>query len=92
MSTATIPMPLEQPTTGPRVELATYTTHTGEHRALIGQRIHGIPRVTDEPKQGDGRRYLVEAHLQTKAELDALVTDYIAKAKRLGYAPMHGWF
>jgi len=26
------------------------------------------------------------------AELQAILDDYQAKAKRLGYAPMQGWF
>jgi hypothetical protein len=27
-----------------------------------------------------------------RPSFDALVDDYLAKAKRIGYAPMHGWF
>lgn len=83
---------VERPT-GQRVALATYTTaDSDEQRVLIGQRVDGIVRVTDEPAHGDGRRYLVEPQLESKAALDALVEDYLAKAKRIGYAPMHGWF
>lgn len=83
---------VERPT-GQRVALATYTTaDSDEQRVLIGQRVDGIVRVTDEPARGDGRRYLVEPQLESKAALDALVEDYLAKAKRIGYAPMHGWF
>lgn len=78
--------------TGQRVQLATYSTDTGERRVLVGQRVDGIVRVTDEPAHGDGRRYLVEPQLESKAALDALVDDYLAKAKRVGYPPMHGWF
>jgi hypothetical protein len=82
------------PTTqAPRVTLATYTTDTGEERALIGQRIDGIPRVTDEPAGETGETYVVEPQIEeSKAALDALLADYLAKAKKLGYAPMHGWF
>lgn len=84
--------PCDRPA-GQRVELATYTTRDGdEPRVLIGQRVDGIVRVTDEPARGTGRRYVVEPQLESKAALDALVTDYLAKAKRIGYAPMHGWF
>jgi hypothetical protein len=79
-------------TTGQRVQLATYTTDSDEQRVLIGQRVDGIVRVTDEPARGDGRCYLVEPQLESKAALDALIDDYLAKAKRIGYAPMHGWF
>ncbi len=87
-ATATIERP-----TGQRVELATYTTaDSDEQRVLIGQRVDGIVRVTDEPAHGDGRRYLVEPQLESKAALDALIDDYLAKAERIGYAPMHGWF
>jgi len=81
-----------QRATGERVELATYTTDTGEPRVLIGQRVDGIVRVTDEAADGEGRRYLVEPQLESKAALDALVDDYLAKANRIGYPPMHGWF
>ncbi len=78
--------------TGQRVELATYATDSDEPRVLIGQRVDGIVRVTDEPADGQGRSYLVEPQLESKAALDALVDDYLAKAKRIGYSPMHGWF
>lgn len=79
--------------TGQRVALATYTTaDSDEQRVLIGQRVDGIVRVTDEPAHGDGRSYLVEPQLESKAALDALIDDYLAKAARIGYAPMHGWF
>lgn len=86
-ATATIERP-----TGQRVQLATYTTDTGEPRRLIGQRVDGVVRVTDEPAGGQGRAYLVERELESKAALDALVDDYLTKAERVGYPPMHGWF
>ena len=87
-ATATIDRP-----TGLRVQLATYTTRDSDTpRVLIGQRVDGIVRVTDEPARGPGRRYVVEPELESKGALDALVEDYLAKAKRIGYAPMHGWF
>jgi hypothetical protein len=68
------------------------TRDSEEPRVLIGQRVDGIVRVTDEPAHGNGRRYVVESELESKAALDALVDDYLAEAKRIGYAPMHGWF
>lgn len=79
---------------GTRVTLATYTTETGEERALIGQRVDGIPRVTDEPAgEQQGETYVVEPQIEeSKAALDALLADYLAKAEKLGYPPMHGWF
>ncbi len=85
MSTATIQ------STGERIELARYTT-TNEQRILIGQRYDGILRVTDEPADHDGPHYLIEPQLENTAALDALITDYLATAKRLDYPPMHGWF
>jgi hypothetical protein len=51
-----------------------------------------VVRITDEPDGDHGTTYLVESQLSAKAELDALITDYLIKAKRTGYPPMHGWF
>ena len=78
------------PTQGQRVKLAHYDTDTGT-RVLVGQRIDGIVHVFDEPTT-TGPTFRVEAGLESKAALDALLSDYLAKAKRIGYAPMHGWF
>lgn len=78
-------------TTGQRVTLAHYTT-SHEDRVLVGQRVNGIVRITDEPAGPDGVLYLVEPQLESKAALDALITDYVTKAQRLDYPPMHGWF
>ena len=83
----------QTPTTrGRRVTLGHYTTDTGQPRALVGQRIDGIVHLFDEPVDDEQPTYLVEQGLQTNRELQALVTDYLATAQRLGYAPMHGWF
>jgi hypothetical protein len=93
MTSATAPAPAtEQPRSGPRVQLAVYVTDGAERRLLIGQRINGVVRITDEPDGDYGTRYLVESHLSRKSELDALITDYLINAKRIGYPPMHGWF
>ena len=70
--------------------LATYDCDEGT-RQLVGERVDGVPRITDRPT-GQGRSYLVEDNITTMAELQALLDDYQAKAKRLGYAPMQGWF
>ena len=78
-------------TTGQARVLATYECDEGE-RELVGQRVDGIVRITDRLKRAGGRAYLVEAGLTTMAELQAIVDDYLAKAARLGYAPMQGWF
>lgn len=77
---------------GKAMVLATYECDEGT-RQLVGQRVDGIPRITDRPDgDGNGRCYLVEEDIATMAELQAIVDDYLAKAKRLGYAPMQGWF
>jgi hypothetical protein len=74
-------------------ELAAYETAHEGRRVLVGARVDGDPHVYDCPAEGaSGRRYLVERGLRTNDELQALLADYLAKAKRLGYAPMHGWF
>ena len=61
---------------GHRVELARYRISIGE-RVLYGQRVDGLVRVTDRPATGAGRSYLVERGLTKKAELDALISDYV---------------
>lgn len=95
MTTTHAPAPTttDQPRTtqcGDRVELARYETDTGA-RVLTGQRIDGIVHVFDEPND-TGTTYTIEAGLESKAALDALITDYLAKAKKTGWPPMHGWF
>lgn len=66
---------------GKRTELSRYTISTGE-RIVYGQRVDGIVRVTDRPANGDGRSYLVDRGLTSKAELDALVADYLEVSVR----------
>ncbi|MGB0094050.1 MAG: hypothetical protein WBP81_16150 [Solirubrobacteraceae bacterium] len=78
------------PSVGKRTELARYRTPVGE-RVLYGQRIDGIVRLTDRPDgpaSASQRAYLVERDLQTKAELDALIADYLSQAAKLGEPPM----
>ena len=65
---------------GERVELARYATSAGE-RIVFGQRVDGVVRVTDKPV-GTGRSFLVERGLTSKAELDALVEDYVEQSER----------
>ncbi len=65
---------------GERVELARYATSAGE-RIVFGQRVDGVVRVTDKPV-GAGRSFLVERGLRSKAELDALVSDYVEQSER----------
>jgi hypothetical protein len=75
---------------GERVELARYTVANGGERILFGQRIDGRVRVTDRPAgpvDQQHRAHLVENDLESKAELDALITDYLARAQQLQVIP-----
>jgi hypothetical protein len=77
------------PELGERVELARYTVPAGE-RVLYGQRIDGIVRVTDRPATKvtkTNRAHLIEAGVDSNAELDAIVADYLAEARRLQVVP-----
>jgi hypothetical protein len=85
--TAAGPAPAKAPKVGQRTELARYTVAEGE-RVIYGQRVDGVVRVTDRPAAGSGRAYLVERGLETKAELDALVADYLEQATQLDRPPM----
>ena len=75
-----------RPVVGERSELASYTV-AGESRVIVGQRVDGVVRVSDVPA-GEGRSYLIERELETKAELDALVADYLERAKLDDAVPM----
>jgi hypothetical protein len=68
------------------VELARYRITSGE-RVVRGQRILGVVRVSDIPATGNGRRYLVERELESMAELQALVDDYLEQAERWAAVP-----
>ena len=62
-------------------------------RALYGQRVLGVVRVTDVPIGTRGRAYLVERGLEQEgpnanAALQALIADYLGEARRLGAVPM----
>lgn len=73
--------------TNPPVELGRYRVGDSE-RVVRGQRVDGVVRVTDIPATGRGRRYLVERGLTSRAELDALVTDYLDQAARWDAVPV----
>ena len=64
---------------GTRVELARYTISAGE-RVVWAQRIDGVVRLSDVAADGRGRRYLIERGIACMAELQAIVTDYVAQA------------
>lgn len=73
--------------TNPAVILGRYATPEGE-RLVQGQRILGVVRLTDVPAdEPHGRRYLIERELHTAAEVDALLSDYLAQAERLHAIP-----
>jgi hypothetical protein len=64
------------PTVGQRTELARYTVAEGE-RIIYGQRIEGSCGSPTGPPHTAGGAYLIERDLESKAELDALVADYL---------------
>ena len=57
---------------GARRELARYQLPSGP-RVLYGQRINGHVAVSDVPAGEHGRVYLVERHVHSQDEMDALV-------------------
>jgi hypothetical protein len=72
---------------GQQVELGRYGTETGT-RTLVGRRIDGVVHVYDFAVGDPGRAYFVEAGFESKAELAALVADYLRQARLLGTCPM----
>lgn len=72
---------------GQQVELGRYETETGS-RALVGRRIDGIVHIYDFAVDDPGRAYFVEAGFESKAELAALVADYLRQGRLLGTCPM----
>jgi hypothetical protein len=72
-------------TGGPERELARYATRAGD-RVLVGQRIAGAVCLSDRPadERSGGKVLFVQRGIATQAELDALVTDYIAESERRG--------
>jgi len=65
---------------GQIVELARYRIPAGE-RALQAQRIDGRVAVMDVPVDHDDR---VERHIESKADLYGLATEYIAHSQACG--------
>ena len=68
---------------GDERELARYATSAGT-RLLVGQRIGGEVRVVDRPAGDEGTVLFVARDVSTRAELDALVADYVAECERRG--------
>ncbi len=67
--------------------LARYACDEGT-RQLVAQRIKGVVALSDVPAGDSGRVHLVERRLESLAELDALVADYLEKAEELGRCPL----
>ncbi len=65
------------------VELRRYRIPAGE-RALQAQRIDGRVAVIDVPVDHDDRVYLVERHIESKADLDGLAAEYAAHSEACG--------
>jgi hypothetical protein len=71
-------------TAGGQRELATYELSDGTTRALVAQRVNGRVAISDLPTSGQGRVYLVERHVHSQAEMDAVVAAYIADSLSRG--------
>jgi hypothetical protein len=71
------------------VELARYTVTAGE-RVIHGQRVLGVVRLVDDPATGEGRRYVIERELTSRAELEAIVADYLEQAQMWDAIPATG--
>jgi hypothetical protein len=77
------------PATGEPEVRATYECDEGTRR-LVGQRINGRVALSDVPVSDVGKVYLVERHLASLAELEAIEADYLALAATLGRPPLRG--
>lgn len=74
---------------GVRTKLRAYTTGRDGDRVVYGQRVNGHVRVTDRPADsGSGRSFLITPRVESRAELDALLADYLQQAKRFDAIPM----
>lgn len=82
----TSPAPADAPVsktgTNDPVERARYTVG-GRERVLWAQLVQGRVCLTDAPPEGQsGRPYLIEDDLAVMDELNAIVADYLAPAKK----------
>lgn len=68
---------------GTRQEQARYITPQGT-RGIYAQRVDGRVCVTDVPIDHDADVLLVERHVESTAELDALVRDYLEQSTMAG--------
>jgi hypothetical protein len=74
---------------GERVELARYQLECGE-RILVGQRVDGVVVVADVAAGEEGRVYLVERRVESRADLDGLIAAYVADSQRRGEPAARG--
>jgi hypothetical protein len=82
----------QTPAAGGAVTLASYRADTSP-RKIVGQRVNGAVQLRDGPATGAGRAFVIEDDLHSKAEMDVIPADYLARAEQLGYVPMFslGW-
>src|SRR3954454_2995110 len=72
-------------TAGEAHELGRYQLPDGTQRTLVAQRINGRVAISDVPADGhEGRVYLVERPLVSKAAMQALAAEYIAESLERG--------
>jgi hypothetical protein len=71
-------------------ELSRYRLSGGEERVVSSERVEGSLRLTDRPRSGEGRSYLIERDLQIEGSdaLKALLADYLTQARELDEVPM----
>lgn len=85
MGTVTFPVATER---GQLVKLGRYRTPSGE-RWLVARRVDGAVGVVDTPAPGTpGIAYLVEDDLLSRAELTALLRDYLTQSREHGVPAM----
>jgi hypothetical protein len=81
MTIATLPASAVR---GQLTKLGRYQTPTGE-RWLVGRRVDGAVGIIDAPAPGTtGIPYLVEDGLHSRAELIALLRDYLQQSREHG--------
>lgn len=73
-----------QTAAGPREIVARYENDT---RRIVTERIDGRTQVIDVAALGEDN-YVIEPHVDSQDELDALVSDYLAKAETIGCCPL----
>jgi hypothetical protein len=99
MSTITTAPVVPDTRTSPKHQQGSYALPDGTVRVVYAQRVLGHVRLTDEPEHrgGGARAYLIErcvdAHpvadgTSAVAHMNALVSDYLEEARRLGCCPL----